>query len=55
LTFTNETFALPNEILDRQFFERFDRRCDEIKRASPAARANGPERPWLILNVRAKT
>ena len=24
------------------------------KRAEPAARANGPERPWLILNVRQR-
>jgi hypothetical protein len=29
------------------------RRLDE-KRAQPDARANGPERPWLILNVRQK-
>src|SRR4051812_35291831 len=24
------------------------------KRAQPVARANGPERPWLILNVRQR-
>jgi hypothetical protein len=27
---------------------------NEEKRAQPGARANGPERPWLILNVRQK-
>jgi hypothetical protein len=33
LEFTHETFALPEKILQRQYFERFDRVCDEIKRA----------------------
>ncbi len=33
LEFTHETFVLPKEVLERQYFERFDRVCDEIKRA----------------------
>ena len=33
LKFTEETFSLPDENLQRQYFERFDRVCDEIKRA----------------------
>lgn len=33
LEFTHESFALPKEDLQRQYFERFDRLCNEIKRA----------------------
>jgi len=36
-----------------QFAESEERRMKE-KKPKPGARANGPERPWLILNVRQK-
>jgi hypothetical protein len=33
LEFTRESFSLPTEALQGQYFERFDRICDEIKDA----------------------
>ena len=32
LEFTRQSFSLPTEVLQRQYFERFDRICDELKR-----------------------
>ena len=33
LAFTEETFALPRVALEQQYFDRFDRVCDEIRNA----------------------
>lgn len=33
LRFTRESFALPKATLQAQYFDRFDRICDEIKQA----------------------
>ena len=32
LGFTHETFSLPTKTLELQYFDRFDRVCDEIKK-----------------------
>jgi hypothetical protein len=33
LNFTHETFSLPKELLEQQYFERFEQVCEEIKKA----------------------
>ena len=33
LAFTRESFSLPKELLQEQYFDRFDRICNEIKNA----------------------
>jgi hypothetical protein len=35
LAFTHDTFSQPQDVLQREYFERFERVCDEIKNAQP--------------------
>jgi len=44
LSFTRETFALDQKTLELEYYSRFERICDEIKGAEPAAAANAGQR-----------
>lgn len=33
LTFTHDTFSLPKDLLEREYLSRFERMCDEIRKA----------------------